>query len=77
MTMLPLPWTFCIDPGPCLTVNFNLTEKVPKMGGMHNALLRWANDFGPVFKFYMGRFTIVVINGTDAGFLAHSFLRRG
>ena len=41
--------------------------QIGKKGGMHNALLRWAHDFGPIFKFFLGRHTIVVINGAYCG----------
>ena len=64
---------FGLDPGPRLIVEWDSTEQVTKMGGMHNALLRWAHDFGPVYKFFMGRWAIVVINGTDACLLTVSF----
>ncbi len=39
--------------------------QIAKAGGMHNALLRWAADFGPVCKFFLGRHTVVVINGAS------------
>ena len=39
--------------------------QLPKYGGMPQALLRWAQDFGPMFKFFLGRHTIVVINGAS------------
>ena len=42
-----------------------IAVQIAKAGGMHNVLLRWAHDFGPVFKFFLGRHTIVVINGAS------------
>jgi len=49
----------------------NVTQ-IAKAGGMHNALLRWAADFGPVCKFFLGRHTVVVINGASCHILHHS-----
>ena len=30
---------------------------------MHNALKQWAKEHGPIFKFFMGRYAMLVVSG--------------
>lgn len=36
------------------------------LGGTHDALLKWAKEYGPIFKFFLGRHVLIVVSG--AGF---------
>ena len=43
-----------------------------KLGGTHKALLAWAKEYGPVFKFFLGRYVLVVISGARSWGLGFS-----
>ena len=33
------------------------------MGGFHLALLKWSRQYGRIFKFFLGRNLVIVVNG--------------
>ena len=41
----------------------SFSPQVKAFGGFHTALLTWAQQYGAMFKFFVGRHLVVVING--------------
>lgn len=57
-------WRYRHIPGPAPTWLLGNMREVGKEG-LHNLLPQWAETYGPVYKFFFGRFPFVVINDPE------------
>ena len=50
-------------PGDSLRTDGASVLQVMAMGGFHVALLKWARQYGRIFKIFLGRNLVVVVSG--------------